>query len=123
MNKYEIILRKLNPTIEEEVTIELNKTMLTVFAGICSYPIQVDQSYWITFSMSDFELHEQDCSEEYSVIRVNNAYSYELKGILNGDTIDTGVFKIQDEYLSFEFGYLDGKYICLYVDRLDIEFL
>ncbi|MDK9773526.1 hypothetical protein [Vibrio sp. B181a] len=112
----------LNPEIEEEVTIEVNGIELTCFAGMCPYELNIGQEYPVTFEMLDFELTEQESAEETSTTRVDSTYAYKLLGRLNGGTIDAGL-KICDDFLESDYAYLDGQFICLCVERLDVEFL
>lgn len=112
----------LNPDIEEEVTLEVNGIELTCFAGMCPYELNIGQEYPVTFEMLDFELTEQESAEETSTTRVDSTYAYKLLGRLNGGTIDAGI-KIWDDFLESDYAYLDGQFICLCVERLDVEFL
>lgn len=112
----------LNPDIEEEVTLEVNGIKLTCFAGMCPYELNIGQEYPVTFEMLDFELTEQESAEETSTTRVDSTYAYKLLGRLNGGTIDAGL-KICDDFLESDYAYLDGQFICLCVERLDVEFL
>ncbi|GLR04989.1 hypothetical protein [Vibrio hyugaensis] len=112
----------LNPDIEEEVTLEVNGVELTCFAGMCPYELNIGQEYPVTFEMLDFELTEQESTEETSMTRVDSTYAYKLLGRLNGNTIDAGL-KICDDFLESDYAYLDGQFICLCVERLDVEFL
>ncbi|MFV8457240.1 hypothetical protein ACNO5M_19415 [Vibrio owensii] len=112
----------LNPDIEEEVTLEVNGIELTCFAGMCPYELNIGQEYPVTFEMLDFELTEQESAEETSTTRVDSTYAYKLLGRLNGGTIDAGL-KICDDFLESDYAYLDGQFICLCVERLDVEFL
>ncbi len=122
MFKYTAKVVGLDPDIEEEVTLRIKGMDFTCFAGICPYELSVGQEYPVTFEMLDFELSEQVNSDETSFERIENTYAYTLKGKLCRDTIDVGI-KISDEFLASDYAYLDGKYICLNVDRLDVEFL
>ncbi|MBN3575903.1 hypothetical protein [Vibrio neptunius] len=112
----------LNPDIEEEVTLEVSGVELTCFAGVCPYELTIGQEYPVTFDMLDFELSEQEDVEETSLKRVGNTYAYELIGRLNGNAIDAGI-KVSNEFLESDYAYLDGKFICLNAERLDVEFL
>lgn len=112
----------LNPDIEEEVTLEVNGIELTCFAGMCPYELNIGQEYPVTFEMLDFELTKQESAEETSTTRVDSTYAYKLLGRLNGGTIDAGL-KICDDFLESDYAYLDGQFICLCVERLDVEFL
>ncbi|CCN48801.1 conserved hypothetical protein [Vibrio nigripulchritudo MADA3029] len=122
MTTYNAKVLGLNRDIEEEVTLEVNGVVLTCFAGVCPYELTIGQEYLVTFEMLDFDLSEQKNSEETSLKRIGNTYAYELKGKLSGSTINT-VVEVSDEFLQSNYGYLDGNYICLIVERLDVEFL
>ena len=115
-------LQIAGPDIEEEVTLEVNGIELTCFAGMCPYELNIGQEYPVTFEMLDFELTEQESAEETSTTRVDSTYAYKLLGRLNGGTIDAGL-KICDDFLESDYAYLDGQFICLCVERLDVEFL
>ncbi|WP_039976589.1 hypothetical protein [Vibrio jasicida] len=112
----------LNSDIEEEVTLEVNGVELTCLAGVCPYELYIGQEYPVTFEMLDFELTEQESADETSMTRGDSTYAYKLLGRLNGGTIDAGL-KICDDFLESDYAYLDGQFICLCVERLDVEFL
>jgi len=121
MNKYYAKVLKLDPDIEEEVTLDVNGIEITCFASVCPFKISVGKEYPVAFEFDDFDISEQS-TEETSLARLGSDYSYELKGKLDGDTVDVGI-RIRDEFLSSEYGYLDGKFVSLKVGRLDVEFL
>lgn len=122
MITYNVKVIGLNPDVEEEVTLEVNGIKVTCFAGICPYALALGQKYPVTFEMLDFELSEQKSSEETSLKRIGSTYAHELRGKLCGDTINS-IIKVSDRFLASNYAYLDGKYICLNVERLDVEFL
>jgi hypothetical protein len=122
--RYTANVKKLNPHIEEEVTIEIQGNEFTGFASICPYEIE-EGSYYpvlISFTILDklevYELNE----ETKSIERINEGYNYYIRGILHEDFIDAGL-KISDEDQYFyEYTYLIGKPVELRVDRIDVEF-
>ncbi len=95
MIKYSAKIIHVCPHIEEEVTLKVNNLEITCFASVCSYPIVIGEEYPVTFNFSDFELSEQHHTRETCLTRIGNTYRYELKGILNNGTIDSGI-KIRD---------------------------
>lgn len=72
----------------------------------------------------DLEIHEI-VDEEYSAIKKDNSYAYELRGVLDIDrhllksVID---FDIDDEIL-MNYAYLDGKFVSINALRIDLEFV
>lgn len=111
-----------NPDIEEEVTLEVDGVELTCFAGVCPYELILGGEYPISFEMLDFEVAEQKKSEDISLKRIGNTYAYELRGMLTAGVIDAGI-KVSDEFLEHNYSYLDGKYIIIKTERLDVEFI
>lgn len=125
MYKYIAKVIRLNPEVEEEVTVDINGIEVTCFAGLCPYAIEVNKEYPVMFEFLDYELIEEGSDVEHEnpyIKRLGKGYSYELGGWLSGDVIDFGI-KIQEELLGIDHAYLDGKYIRLLIDRLDIEFM
>ncbi|MBM7588273.1 hypothetical protein JOC86_004870 [Bacillus pakistanensis] len=122
--RYIARVKKLNPHIEEEVTIEIQDNEFTGFASTCPYEIEEGSCYpvLISFTILD-KLEVYELNEETKCIeRINEGYNYYIRGILHEDFIDAGL-KISDEDQYFhEYTYLIGKPVELRVDRIDVEF-
>ena len=112
----------LDPDIEEKVTLEVNGLVITCFADICPYSIKIGEKYPITFDMLDFQVSIQEGTEETNIKRIGTSCSYELRGRLYQGIIDAGIC-VSDDFLKSDYAYLDKAYICLLVERLDVEFL
>ena len=101
----------------------MNGIKVTCFAGVCPYEIQVGEKYPVLFELmifDDYEIEEQD--NELLGLECIDGFSYWVKGQLNKGVIECGIC-FQDEILLSEYGHLDGKFIRIKVDRIDVEFL
>jgi len=114
---------KINNNIEEEITLEVNGIEVICFANVCPYDIEVGEKYPVMFSSMTFddynvkELHE----EIKSLKKTDNAYSYVVKGKLEGEMVLSVIDIVDDGLLDYK--YLDGSYVEFKIDRLDVEFL
>lgn len=123
--KYWAVVKRLDPHIEEEVTLEVEGIEFTGFAFICPYEIEVGRRYPVSIGFTILEgliIHEiYDDKKELE--RIDEGFQYYLRGLLQEDSIDTGVvFTDEDEYFA-DYPDLLGKYVEMKVDRISIEFL
>lgn len=119
-----VIIKNIDEMIEEEVTVIIGGIELVCFAGVCPYEIEVGKEYLASISMFFFDEY---CVEEVSfhkkeIKRINDSFQYNLFGKIDGGSIDCGLV-FEDEFISFEYGYLDGLYVKMTVDRIDITFI
>ncbi len=124
MNPHYALVKSLNDEFEEEVLLSLKGLEVTCFASVCPYEIQEGVEYPVSLELTildDYQVIESD-TEEYGFERIGNGFSHWVKGRLNRDTLDCGI-RFHDSILLSDYGYLDGAFIRLKVDRIDAEFL
>lgn len=122
---YTALVKRLDPQIEEEVTIEIEGIEFTGFAFICPYKIEVGKSYPVSigFTILNELMIREIKGEKKEIERIGLGYEYYIRGLLHEDNIDAGlVFTDDDEYFS-DYPELMDKYIEIKVDRISIEFL
>ncbi|MGY0691931.1 hypothetical protein ACW2QC_03960 [Virgibacillus sp. FSP13] len=122
---YTALIKRLDPQIEEEVTIEIEGIEFTGFAFICPYKIEAGKSYPVSigFTILNELMIREIQGEKKEIERIGLGYDYYIRGLLHEDTIDAGViFTDEDEYFS-DYPELMNKYIEIKVDRISIEFL
>lgn len=122
--KYNAIVKKINPIIEEEVVIEINNIELVVFVNVCEYIIQEKKTYPVIIDfdvLDDLDIVKISESKR-ELIRLNKSFEYEIKGLLRDDGIlDVGIL-IDSEWLK-EYQYLYGEFVKIKVDRINAEFI
>lgn len=122
---YTALVKRLDPQIEEEVTIEIEGIEFTGFAFICPYKIEVGKSYPVSigFTILNELMIREIQGEKKEIERIGLGYEYYIRGLLHEDTIDAGlIFTDEDEYFS-DYPELMDKYIEIKVDRISIEFI
>lgn len=126
--KYDVLVKGLNPCVEEEVIIEANGIVLTCFAHWGLPAIEVGKTYKADIGVTildDLGMREiADSSNSFRQIGSTFAYYIQGKFDLDSRVLDAGV-QIQfdeDEVDLHDYGYLDGKYVEIKADRIDIEF-
>ncbi|MBY0185053.1 hypothetical protein K3L72_16695 [Bacillus altitudinis] len=122
---YECLIKRLNPLIEEEATIEINGVELTGFISICPYEIKVGKSYQVAigFTILDELIIHEILEEKKEIERIGSGYDYYLSGLLHAGKIDAGlVFTDDDEYFA-DFLKLKDKPVEIKVDRISLEFI
>jgi len=124
VKKYFAKVESLSSTIEEQVTLTLNDLEITCFAGVCPYQIDEGFIYPVLFAATIFDDYEVEKSESniMGLERIGGSFSYWANGLLSEGVIDCGI-QFEDEILQSDYGYLDGQFIRMKVDRLDVEFL
>lgn len=122
---YTALVKRLDPQIEEEVTIEIEGIEFTGFAFICPYKIEVGKSYPVSigFTILNELMIREIQGEKKEIERIGLGYEYYIRGLLHEDKIEAGlVFTDDDEYFS-DYPELMDKYTEIKVDRISIEFL
>lgn len=125
--KYDVLVKGLNQCVEEEVIIEANGIVLYCFAH-WGLAIEVGKKYKANIGVTildDLGMREiSDSSNSFRQVGSTFAYYIQGKFDLNSRILDAGV-QIQfdeDEVDLHDYGYLDGKYVEIKVDRINIEF-
>ncbi|MBD1221957.1 hypothetical protein [Virgibacillus halodenitrificans] len=122
---YMAIVKRLDPHIEEEVTIEIDGVEFTGFSFICPYKIEVGKSYPVSigFTILNELIISEIQGEKKEIERIGLGYEYYIRGLLHEDTIDAGIiFNDEDEYFS-DYPELMDKHVEIKVDRISIEFI
>ncbi|MCY8233451.1 hypothetical protein [Priestia endophytica] len=123
--RYMALVKKLDPIIEEEVTLQVEGVEFTGFSFICPYQIEEGKVYpvLIGFTILDELVINEIEDKEKGLKRINSGYEYCIRGTLNEDSIDAGiVLSDEDEYF-LDYPELQGKNVEIKVDRISIEFL
>ena len=125
MQVYQGKLLAIDPSVIEEVTIEVNGLRIVAFSD--NYGVEINKTYQLEldfFLGDDDELNLVEISEpKYGLIRRGDSFSYEVYGKVIDDCIDIGnEIKIQDELFN-EFSYLNNKFIKFNVIRLGVTFI
>jgi hypothetical protein len=124
MNKYYALVKKIGDIIEEEVTLGINGFEVTCFVGVCPYEIHEGEKYPVSFELMIIDDYcvEESIDQVAKLERIGNGFSYWVSGKLKDGIVDS-LIPFEDEVLLSEFSYLDGKYIRIKADRIDVEFL
>lgn len=123
MTVVDVLIKKLYKD-EEKVTVESNGVEVTCFAVYCPYKIEEGKKYSAEFDFVVFdeyevsEIHNRNSGIEYT----GKAFSYLLIGKLEGSRLNAGII-FDDENLLSDYSFLDGKYVQVKADRLDISFI
>jgi len=121
--KYLVLLKKLNPLIEEEVTICTNDITLTGFSSVCPYPVEEGKNYEVELGLTILDEIKIKKLEKLSkeVSQISDGFAYLIRGELDGNRLKSNIL-FEEDFL-FEYSHFDGEYIELYVDRISVEFL
>ena len=122
---YMALVKRLDPQIEEEVTIEIEGIEFTGFAFICPYKIEVGKSYPVSigFTILNELMIREIQGEKKEIERIGLGYEYYIRGLLHEDTVDAElIFTDEDDYFT-DYPELMDKYIEIKVDRISIEFI
>ncbi len=127
--EYSVLVKKINPFIEEEVTIEVNQFELICFAPLGVPDLEVGKKYKANIGISvldDLDMKEvKESLNGFS--QIDNSFAYYIRGKfdLESRTLDVGVLIEfdEDEFDLHDNSYLDGKNVEIRVDRIKIEFI
>lgn len=126
--EYEVIVKKLNPHIEEEVTIKVNSFELVCFDPNGAIHWEVNKRYKAKIGFSVFnDLAMRETKELFGFSQIDNTLGYYIRGKFDLDsrTMDAGI-RIQfneDEFDLHDYSYWDGKNVEIRVDRINIELI
>lgn len=123
--KHFAMVKKLDPSIEEEVTLDIQGIEFTGFATICPYEIEVGNMYPVTigFTILDDIIMNEAKDQRIGLEYLDSGYRYCIKGVLNETSIDAGIIIEDDEDYFKDYRYLINKLVEFQVDRMNIEFL
>ncbi|KEO85107.1 hypothetical protein [Tumebacillus flagellatus] len=123
--EYMALVKRLDPHVEEEVTVEIEGVEFTGFAFICPYEIEVGQKYPVSIGftiLDEFKVREI-YENEKELERLDQGFGYCIRGLLDENSINAGIIILdEDEYFA-DYPDLIGKYVEMEVDRISIEFL
>jgi|GEM_PF-3094391 len=123
--KYYAKLISLGNDLEEEAILSLGEKEICCFIDSAPYPLIEGDIYLVEMSLSflDDELLSEVDSEQLSLNRIDETFSYEIIGFLSNDKLITDGIVFQDTLFLEEFSFLNSKYVILKPDRISISFL
>jgi len=124
MSKYFARVKSIGIDIEEEVVLDINGVEVICFAGVCPYEIHEGKEYPVSFELVIFDdyIVEESFDDAARLERIDDGFSYWIEGKLEGGVVNS-LISFEDEILLSDYQYLNGKYIRMKVDRIDVEFL
>lgn len=125
MQKYNARLLALSSSIEEEVTIDIDGTVIVGFSTVCPYKISAGSTYPVGLGLTFLDAIEvSEVSEEkYNLERVGDTYKHVLFGRVTNGGVDIGNgIKIDDDYFK-ENIYLESSFVKIIADRITVDFL
>ncbi len=122
---YTVYLKGVNEYIEEEVIIDINGVEIVGFSSTYPYKIEVEKSYPVELELIflDSEDFKEIKEEIYSIEKIDNAYSYRLRGKVINGSIDIGSNILIEDEIFKEYAYLNGLFVELVVDRISVNFI
>ena len=122
--RYIATVMKIDPNIEEKVTLLIEGIEVLGFASVCPYAIREGNQYPVRIGftvLDEFEVKEIHDNSK-AVLTLAQGFSSIIRGVLGEDgTIDAGI-RIKDSILE-DYSNLIGKNVEFRVDRISIEFL
>lgn len=126
--KYKVIVEGYNSLIEEEIDISINSIRLKCFMPYeMIFLVEEGESYYAEIESIIFDkLIINEIYEPIKQIQSDvNSFAHKVYGYLD---IDKGLVKSSiDVYIDrvylYDYGYLDGKFVELDIDRFNIEFI
>ncbi len=119
-------LLRIDPSIEESVTVRIGQITIKAFASVCPYELQIGHIYPVRLYMVSFDhMPFREVSEETgeTIVKINDAWGYTVTGRLGKSELSSGHLKLLDDGHLVDMEYLRGCKLEFTVDRLDIWFL
>lgn len=120
--KNKILICRIDPIIEEEIDFLINKQKVTGF-NTSPQEVIVNKEYEaeIDIFVNDALTIEEQIEGKFKKIENITNGGYILFGkLLKANILDVGFFITSDLFEDYK--YLEGKYVCLQVDRLQVSF-
>lgn len=113
----------INELVEEEVSLLIDKTILTCFVSDCRYEIEVGKTYDVELTLNLSEHYEAHKTPTTQILteKVGNGFSYTLYGTLKNGAFQTFTL-LSDEGIHYDHPDLNDSFIKLTVDRIDVAF-
>lgn len=119
-------LKKLDPNIEEKAIVQIGNVEIQCFVRCWPSSVEVGHFYNADIDvdiLDDFEMKEQ--AVQTIGFEQINAFAYSIFGkfSLDSQTVDAGIpIRFDQDYL-YDYAYLDGKYVSVRVDRINLSFV
>lgn len=113
----------LNEHVEEDVTLLIDGTIVNCFVSFCPYQIKVGNTYDVELTINlsdDYEVSKVDEVDRMAE-QTGRGYAYLLFGRLCGEMFHTFT-PLSDQDLHYEHPELNGQFIRLEVERIDVSF-
>ena len=108
--------------VEESLFVEVNGLILNIFCSEYDYIFKPLEVYEVELEFqifNEYQIAESNLQPQFR--KIDQSFSYEMIGLLENGVVTVGDFKIFDEILLSDYGYLDGKNISWIVDRIDLS--
>lgn len=108
--------------VEESLFVEVNGLILNIFCSEYDYIFKPLEVYEVELEFqifNEYQIVESNLQPQFR--KIDQSFSYEMIGLLENGVVTVGDFKIFDEILLSDYGYLDGKNISWIVDRIDLS--
>ncbi|MFH0022793.1 hypothetical protein ACFZAC_14455 [Pseudomonas fluorescens] len=114
---------EIDPIIEEMLLLSVNGVTVRCFAGHYPSVIEVGETYSAEFEMvlpDEIDILKCDGSET-RVEMLDDDFSCEIHGRLEGNTLKSFV-EFADQDIHFDFPHLNGQYVKIRAQRIDVSF-
>lgn len=122
-NLKNVLITAINEHVEDEITLLIDDTEVVCFASYCPHVLKVGKEYEVELILNFPEAYEAISVEPRSLLieKKNSGFSYYLYGKLKNDAFQTFT-TFFDEKIHFDHPELNGKFIKLGVERIDVSF-
>ena len=123
-NIYSVKVLEVDENVEDVMLIEVAGIQITSFANVCPYAIEVGKEYDVMISFEFFNEYivEEIEEQKAQITQTSSNLSCWFMGKHCGNYLES-VVNIEEEILISDFAYLEGRYVRIKVDRINVEFL
>jgi hypothetical protein len=126
--KYKIKAVRMNSDFEEEIIIRVEDVELLCFVSDWGPDIDMDKFYLASIDvlvLDEIEIDE-NADEKIGFEQIGDSFAYNIyeKFDFDARAINAGITIVfnEDDVDLFDYAYLDGKYVCVKVDRITLAF-
>ncbi|UZE23109.1 hypothetical protein LOY67_24390 [Pseudomonas sp. B21-056] len=123
-NLKQVKVLAIDELIEESVTLLICGESVECFANYCPNLIQVGEMHTVELSIDYSETYQvrENPKTNVCIEKANEGFSYFFYGFLNGEVFETFT-DLPDEGIHFDYPELNGKFVKIKVDRVNVSFM
>jgi hypothetical protein len=123
-NTIEVRILAIDDDMEDCMSLLIGGNIVECFVNYCASMVVVDETHLAELTIDYSDPVEIEASPESNTLleKNGNGFGYYLYGVLKGGTFRTFI-EFPDEDIHFDYPELEGRFVKIKVDRINVSFL